>query len=78
MMNDKNLLLKGDREKGMLVSEKIVEDLQKEEGGQKERYKLVERGSWGTRPISVQKRVLKDVVGCENTILAVCDGRFPK
>ncbi len=77
MMNDKNLHLKGDREKGMLVSELIVEDLQKEEGGQKGRYKLVERGSWGT-PMSVQKRVLKDVVGCENTILAVCEGRFPK
>ena len=62
----------------MGVSELIVEDLQKEEGGQKGRYELVERGSWGTTPISVQKRVLKDVVGCENTILAVCEGRFPK
>ena len=36
-MNDKTLYLKGDRSKGMMVSEKIVEDLQKE-GGQKERY----------------------------------------
>ena len=67
----------GNREKGMGVSELIVEDLQKEEGGQKGRYELVERGSWGT-PMSVQKRVMKDVVDCENTILAVCEGRFPK
>ena len=67
----------GNREKGMRVSELIVEDLQKEEGGQKERYELIERGSWGT-PMSVQKRVLKDVVDCENSILAVCQGKFPK
>jgi len=67
----------GNREKGMGVSELIVEDLQKEEGGQKERYELVERGSWGN-PMSVQKRVMKDVVDCENTILAVCKGKFPK
>ena len=67
----------GNREKGMGVSELIVEDLQKEEGGQKERYELVERGSWGN-PMSVQKRVMKDVVDCENSILAVCEGRFPK
>jgi len=67
----------GNREKGMGVSELIVEDLQKEEGGQKERYELVESGSWG-RPMSVQKRVMKDVVDCENSILAVCEGRFPK
>ena len=67
----------GNMEKGMRVSELIVEDLQKEEGGQKERYELVERGSWGN-PMSVQKRVLKDVVDCENSILAVCEGRFPK
>ena len=67
----------GNREKGMGVSELIVEDLQKEAGGQKGRYELVERGSWGT-PMSVQKRVMKDVVDCENSILAVCQGRFPK
>ena len=67
----------GNREKGMGVSELIVEDLQKEEGGQRERYELVERGSWGN-PMSVQKRVMKDVVDCENSILAVCEGRFPK
>jgi hypothetical protein len=30
------------------------------------------------RKLSNQKRVLKDVVGCENTILAICEGRFPK
>ena len=69
----------GNREKGMGVSELIVEDLQKEEGGQKERYELLERGTaydWGGT--SPQKRVMEDVVGCENTILAVCDGRFPK
>jgi hypothetical protein len=67
----------GTMEKGMRVSELIVEDLQKEEGGQRGRYELLERGSWGT-PMSVQKRVLKDVVDCENSILAVCQGRFPK
>ena len=69
----------GNREKGMGVSELIVEDLQKEEGGQKERYELLERGTaydWGGT--SPQKRVLKDVVDCENSILAVCEGRFPK
>ena len=68
----------GNREKGMGVSELIVEDLQKEEGGQKERYELVEREPWGTYPMTVQKRVMKDVVDCENSILAVCEGRFPK
>ena len=67
----------GTMEKGMRVSELIVEDLQKEEGGQRGRYELLERGSWGT-PMSVQKRVMKDVVDCGNTILAVCQGRFPK
>ena len=61
----------GNREKGMGVSELIVEDLQSE------RYELLERGSWGT-PMSVQKKVLSDVVDCENTILAVCKGKFPK
>ena len=65
------------------VSELIVEDLQKE-GGQKERYELLERDDirygegTNTIPSSVQKRVLKDVVECGNTILAVCEGRFPK
>jgi len=76
MMNDKTLYLKGDRSKGMMVSEKIVEDLQKE-GGQKERYELIERRT-NTKKMSVQKRVMKDVVDCGNTILAVCEGRFPK
>ena len=71
MMNDKNLYLKGNQTKGMVVSEKIVEDLQKK------RYELIERRT-NTKNMSVQKRVLKDVVGCENTILAVCEGRFPK
>ena len=78
MMNDKTLYLKGNQTKGMMVSEKIVEDLQKE------RYELIERDDirygkgTNTTPSSVQKRVLKDVVDCENTILAVCEGRFPK
>jgi len=63
--------------KGMRVSELIMEDLQK-------RYELIERDDirYGqgtdTTPSSVQKRVLKDVVECGNTILAVCEGRFPK
>ena len=78
MMNDKTLYLKGNQTKGMMVSEKIVEDLQKE------RYELIERDDirygkgTNTTPSSVQKRVLKDVVDCENTVLAVCQGRFPK
>ena len=55
----------------MVVSEKIVEDLQKK------RYELIERRT-NTKNMSVQKRVMKDVVDCENTILAVCKGRFPK
>ena len=87
MMNDKNFYLKGDDSKGMKVSEKIVEDLQKE------RYDLLDRKDFdklkdtshdrmkikeNTREVSNQKRVMKDVVDCENTILAVCKGRFPK
>ena len=78
MMNDKTLYVKDNQTKGMMVSEKIVEDLQKE------RYELIERDDirygkgTNTTPSSVQKRVLKDVVDCENTILAVCQGRFPK
>ena len=76
-MNDKTLYLKGNQTKRMVVCEKIVEDLQKE------RYELIERDDirygkgTNTTPSSVQKRVLKDVVDCENTILAVCQGRFP-
>ena len=87
MMNDKNFYLKGDDSKGMKVSEKIVEGLQKE------RYDLLDRKDFdklkdtshdrmkikeNTREVSNQKRVMKDVVDCENTILAVCDWRFPK
>jgi hypothetical protein len=71
MMNDKTLYLKGNQTKGMMVSEKIVEDLQKK------RYELIERRT-NTKSMSVQKRVMKDVVDCENSILAVCEGRFPK
>ena len=63
----------GTKTKGMRVSELIMEDLQKE------RYEQIERGTgyeWkGTSP---QKRVLKDVVECEETILAVCERRFTK
>ena len=55
----------------MMVSEKIVEDLLKK------RYELIERRT-NTKSMSVQKRVMKDVVDCGNTILAVCEGRFPK
>ena len=66
---------KGNKEpretKRMMVSEKIVEDLQKK------RYELIERRT-NTKSMSVQKRVMKDVVDCGNTILAVCEGRFPK
>ena len=67
----------GTMTKGMRVSELIMDDLQK-------RYELIERDDirYGqgtdTTPSSVQKRVLKDVVECGNTILAVCEGRFPK
>ena len=63
----------GTMNKGMRVSELIMEDLQKE------RYEQLDRGTgydWGgTTP---QKRVLKDVVDCEKTILSVCRGQFPK
>ena len=87
MMNDKNFYLKGNDSKGMKVSEKIVEGLQKE------RYDLLDRKDFdklkdtshdrmkikeNMRKLSNQKRVMKDVVDCENTILAVCKGRFPK
>ena len=69
-MNDKNLYLKGDMSKGMMVSEKIVEELQKK------RYDLLDRGT-DMIEVSVikgwsnytQKRVMKDVVDCEKTIL---------
>ena len=90
MMNDKNFYIKGGETKGLIVSEKIVEEIEKL-GGQKERYELLDRKDYdavekvkgGTkkknvRKLSNQKRVLKDVVGCENTILAICEGRFPK
>ena len=87
MMNDKNFYLKGDDSKGMKVSEKIVEGLQKE------RYDLLDRKDFdklkdtshdrmkikeNMRKLSNQKRVMKDVVDCENSILAVCEGRFTK
>ena len=63
----------GTMKKGMRVSELIMEDLQSE------RYELLERGTaYDERGTTQQKRVLSDVVGCENTILAVCEGRFPK
>ena len=71
----------------MMVSEKIVEDLQKD------RYELLDRKDYdeiedtshhrmkikvNVRKLSNQKRVMKDVVDCGNTILAVCQGKFPK
>ena len=63
----------GTKSKGMRVSELIMEDLQKE------RYELLERDTgYDVRGTTPQKRVLKDVVDCENSILAVCQGRFPK
>ena len=63
----------GRLDKGVRVSELIMEDLQSE------RYELLERGTaYDERGTTQQKRVLKDVVGCENTILAICEGRFPK
>ena len=63
----------GIMEKGMRVSELIMEDLQKY------RYELLDRGTaYDVRGTTTQKRVLKDVVDCENSILAVCKGRFPK
>ena len=69
----------GTKTKGMRVSELIMEDLQKEDGGQKERYELLERGTaYDDRGTTPQKRVLNDVVDCENSILAVCQGKFPK
>jgi len=65
----------GTMEKGMRVSELIMEDLQIT----KVRYELLDRGTgYDDRGTTPQKRVLKDVVDCENSILAVCEGRFPK
>ena len=59
--------------KGMRVSELIMEDLQKE------RYEQLDRGTgYDDRGTTPQKRVLKDVVVCEKTILSVCKGQFPK
>ena len=59
--------------KGMRVSELIMEDLQKE------RYEQLDRGTgYDDRGTTPQKRVLKDVVDCEKTILSVCKGQFPK
>ena len=65
----------GTMEKGMRVSELIMEDLQKERYEQLDRGTAYDNRSLGASP---QKRVLKDVVDCENSILAVCEGRFPK
>ena len=63
----------GTMEKGMRVSELIMEDLQKY------RYELLDRGTgYDDRGTTPQKRVLNDVVDCENSILAVCQGKFPK
>ena len=63
----------GRLDKGVRVSELIMEDLQSE------RYELLERGTaYDERGTTQQKRVLSDVVDCENSILAVCEGRFPK
>ena len=78
MMNEDFVDDTGGRlDKGVRVSKKIMEDLQKY------RYELLDRGTGygdvlddrGTTP---QKRVLNDVVDCENSILAVCQGKFPK
>ena len=78
MMNEDFVDDTGGRlDKGMRVSKKIMEDLQKY------RYELLDRGTGygdvlddrGTTP---QKRVLNDVVDCGNSILAVCQGKFPK
>ena len=63
----------GTMEKGMRVSELIMEGLQKY------RYELLDRGTgYDDRGTTPQKRVLNDVVDCENSILAVCQGKFPK
>ncbi len=75
----------GRLDKGVRVSELIMEDLQSERYELLDRkdYDAVEKVKGGTkkknvRKLSNQKRVMKDVVDCENTILAVCEGRFPK
>ena len=63
----------GTMNKGMRVSELIMEDLQKE------RYEQLDRGTgYDDRGTTPQKRVLKDVVDCEKTILSVCQGHFSK
>jgi hypothetical protein len=54
---------------------KICEDIIVE--NEKERYELLEREQWGNGT-SFQKRVQKDLLACEKTILAVCQGEFCK
>ncbi len=54
---------------------KICEDIIVE--NEKERYELLERDQWGNGT-SFQKRVQKDLLACEKTILAVCQGEFCK
>jgi len=74
MMNEDFVDDTGGRlDKGMRVSKKIMEDLQKY------RYELLDRGTgYDDRGTTPQKRVLKDVVDCEKTILSVCQGHFSK
>ncbi len=63
----------GKKKDKMKICEEIVMKYQKE------RYELVDRGTaYDIRATSFQKRVQKDLLSCENTILAVCQGSFPK
>ncbi len=61
----------GKKKDKMKVCEEIVMK------NQKERYELLERDKWGNGT-SFQKRVQKDLLACEKTILAVCLGEFSK
>ena len=63
----------GKKKDKMKICEEIVMKYQKE------RYELVDRGTaYDIRATSFQKRVQKDLLSCENTILSVCQGSFPK
>ena len=62
----------GTMNKGMRVSELIMEDLQKE------RYEQIKRKDDKQKSSSLQTIVLNDINDCEKTILSVCKGQFSK
>ena len=63
----------GNHDKDMQMCEDIIEVYQKERFLQ-----LVRNDSRSKKKSMFNTLVLKDVMNCEKTILAVCEGRFPK